>query len=95
VLVDLDDERHVAWLLCRHLKGEKQKQIGRQLGYVNGAKLCVLFDKFTRRHCPEAPLRINIASVPAYDTLLQYGNARLAWFEKACRRFYAMKAKHV
>jgi hypothetical protein len=90
VRVDLDNERHVAWLMCRHVRGEQQTQLGRQLGYTKGSVLCVLFEAFTKRHCPEAVKTVRpIPDFPQYvRSSLPYQD-RKHWFEIACRRFYA------
>jgi hypothetical protein len=89
VRIDLDDDSHVAWLLRRHLRGEKQKQIGKQLGYSNGSVLCVRFEEFTRRYCPEAAVQTTCYSTcgDKYQ-MMRVSEPRRQWFETACRRFY-------
>jgi hypothetical protein len=53
VRINIDRDDHLAWIAKRWLKGERQGDIARQLGYRNAATISSALNGFIKRYYPE------------------------------------------
>jgi hypothetical protein len=57
VRINIDRDDHLAWIAKRWLRGERQCDIARQLGYKNAATISSALNGFIKRYYPECVVR--------------------------------------
>jgi hypothetical protein len=92
VRINIDCDDHLAWIAKRWLKGERQRDIARQLGYRNAATISGALNGFIKRYYPEC---VGTHDFGNYQVrrIWTDGDNRKPLLEEALNRFASGAAK--
>jgi hypothetical protein len=86
VRINIDCDDHLAWIAKRWLKGERQCDIARQLGYRNAATISSALDGFIKRYYPECVGTHDFGNYQVHRIWAD-GDSRKPLLEEALNRF--------
>ena len=94
VRINIDCDDHLAWIAKRWLKGERQRDIARQLGYRNAATISSALNGFIKRYYPECVGKHDFGNYQVRRIWVDDDN-RKPLLEEALNRFAGGAAKAV
>jgi hypothetical protein len=86
VRINIGCDDHLAWIAKRWLKGERQCDIARQLGYRNAATISSALDGFIKRYYPECVGTHDFGNYQVHRIWAD-GDSRKPLLEEALNRF--------